>query len=104
MSFPTIPSDTPTSYVNPDPTPSIEVFDGALAASTISTITFTKSHVGVSIENVSGSTAINWTLDGTAPTATTSPVLPAVAGSRVVIPFDGENIPVVKLLSTGTPT
>lgn len=102
--FPGVPSDTPSSYVNPDPTPTVEAFDGTLVAATVATVTFTKVHVGVRITNVSGAAVINYTVDGSTPSATTSPELPAVAGSTVMVPFDGENLAVVKLLSTGTPT
>jgi hypothetical protein len=99
-----VPGDTPSSYANPDPTPTVESFGGTLVAATITTITFTKPHVGVRITNVSGSSAINYTVDGSAPVATTAPVLPAVAGSTVLIPFDETELVVVKLLSAATPT
>jgi hypothetical protein len=82
----------------------VETFDGTLVAATVATVTFTKVHVAVRITNVSGASAINYTVDGSTPTATTSPVLPAVAGSTVLVPFDYEDMAVVKLLSAGTPT
>lgn len=84
---------------------SIEAADGTLVAATVSTVTATGTHIGVEIMNVSGSAAIGYTIDGTAPTSTTSPEIPAVAGSKVRIPF-GSNVTaaVVKLLSAGTPT
>lgn len=104
MTFPTIPSDTPSSYVNPNPVPTIEDFGGTLVGAAVMTITFTKYHVAVRIINISGASAINYTVDGSVPAAGTAPVLPAVAGSEVLVPFDGENLVVVKLLSAGTPT
>jgi hypothetical protein len=90
--------------VNPTPTVTVESFDGTLVGAAISTITFVKPHVAVRITNVSGSSAINYTVDGSAPTATTAPVLPAVAGAQVLIPFDETELVVVKLLSASTPT
>ena len=99
-----VPSDTPSSYAIPDQPPTVEVFDGALVAATVSTITFTKPHVAVRITNVSGSTAINYTVDGSTPVATTAPALAAVAGATVLVPFDSTDLVVVKLLSTSTPT
>jgi hypothetical protein len=99
-----IPSDTPTSYYVPNAAPSVEAFGGALVAATVSTVTFTKVHAGISITNVGGSAAINYTLDGSTPAAGTAPVLDAVVGAHVIIPFDAEDLVVVKLLSTGTPT
>jgi hypothetical protein len=104
MTYPFIPSDTPSAYVNPDPAPTIEEFNGTLVAATVDTITFTNSHVGVRITNISGAAAINYTVDGSTPVAGTSPEIAAVAGESVVVPFDGEDLAVVKLLSTGTPT
>jgi hypothetical protein len=104
MTFPFIPSDTPSAYVNPDPTPTIEEFNGTLVANTVDTITFVNSHAGVKITSISGSAVIQYTVDGSTPAAGTSPELAAIAGASAIIPFDGEDLAVVKLLSTGTPT
>ena len=104
MSFPTIPSDTPSSYVNEPTVPTIEAFDGVLVASTVSTITFVNPHVGVKIVNVSGSSPIFYTVDGSTPSVTTSAEIAAVAGAVVIVPFDNELLAVVKLISAATPT
>lgn len=104
MTFPTIPSDTPSSYVNPNPAPSIEAFDGALVGSTILPLTFTKAHVGAEIVNVSGSSPIFFTVDGTAPAVGTSEEIPAIAGAQARVMFDETELVVVKLISAGTPT
>lgn len=104
MTYPLIPSDTPSSYVNPNPMPTIEEFNGTLVAATVDTITFTLPHVGVKITNVSGAAVINYTVDGSTPVAGTSPEIAAIAGEAVIIPFDSTELAVVKLLSAGTPT
>jgi hypothetical protein len=104
MSFPTIPSDTPSSYTEEPVIPTIEAFDGVLVASTVTTLTFVNNHVGVKIENVSGSSPIFYTVDGSTPAVGTSAELAAVAGTSAVIPFDNDDIPVVKLISAATPT
>jgi hypothetical protein len=104
MTFPLIPSDTPSSYINPDPTPTIEEFNGTLVANTVDTITFTKPHVGVRITNISGAATVYWTVDGSTPAAGTAPELAALANATAVASFDGEDLMVVKLLSTGVPT
>ena len=104
MTYPFIPSDTPSSYINPDPAPTIEEFNGTLVAATVDTITFTKVHAGVRITNISGAAVIQYTVDGSTPAAGTSPELAAVAGESVVVPFDNEDLVVVNLLSPGVPT
>jgi len=104
MTYPVIPSDTPSSYINPDPTPTIEEFNGTLVANTVDVLTFTLNHVGVKITNISGAAVINYTVDGSTPAAGTSPELAAIAGASVIVSFDSEDLPVVKLLSTGVPT
>jgi hypothetical protein len=101
--FPNVPSDTPTSYIEPT-APSIEDFNGSLVAATVTTVTFVDAHVGVRITNVSGSAPIVYTVDGSTPAEGTSPELAGVAGEKVDLPFDSTILAVVKLLSTGTPT
>jgi hypothetical protein len=104
MTFPTIPSDTPSSYVNEPAAPTIEAFDGVLVASTAHAVTFVSPHVGVRIENVSGSSPIFYTLDGSTPAVGTSPEIAAVAGAAEVVALDNDILVVVTLISAGTPT
>jgi hypothetical protein len=102
--FPGVPNETPSSYINPLPAPTIEEFNGTLVGATVDTITFVNAHVGVRITSISGSAVIQYTVDGSTPAAGTSPELAAVAGSSVIVPFDDTELAVVKLLSAGTPT
>lgn len=83
----------------------IEAFDGVLIGSAVTTITFVGTYLGVEIESVSGTTAIFYTADGSAPSTTTSAEIAAVAGKTARVIFDAAvAAPVVKLLSSGTPT
>lgn len=102
--FPGVPNDTPSSYVNEPAVPTIEAFDGVLVASTVTTLTFVNAHVGVKIENVSGSSPIFYTVDGSTPAVGTSAELAAVAGTTADIDFGNELLAVVKLISAATPT
>jgi hypothetical protein len=113
-------SDQPSTYAQGATTPNaggvnlfvntalgetIESFDGALVASTVSIITFAGTHLGVRITNVSGATPIFYTVDGTTPSVSTSPELAATVGATVALMFDGEVTAfLVKLISTGVPT
>lgn len=94
----------PTAY-------SLESFHGVLVATVVSTLSFTKEHVGVEILSVDGAAVIYGTLDGTAPVvaAANTFCVPAAAGSvqiRFPKPFPVPTDPTVqvKLISAGTPT
>jgi hypothetical protein len=99
MSYPVIPSDTPSSYINPDPTPTIEEFNGTLVIDTVDTMTFVKPHVGVKITNINGAGVVQYTVDGSVPAVGTSPELPAIAGASAIVSFDSTDTVVVNLLS-----
>lgn len=102
--FPEIPSDTPSSYSEPNDAPTIEAFDGVLVASTAHTLTFADAHVGAEIVNMDGASPIFFTVDGSLPAVDTSEEIPAIAGAQVRVMFDNTELAVVKLISAGTPT
>lgn len=101
--FPGVPSDTPSSYIEPT-APTIEAFDGVLVASTVTTITFANPHVGAKIVNVSGSSPIFYTVDGSTPAVGTSAEIAGAVGADNIVSFDAEILAVVKLISAATPT
>lgn len=88
----------------------IGVWEQALVASTVDTVTFTRDPDSVvdevRVTNVSGTASIYFTTDGTAPTVGGKATrwLPAVAGANRTVRLQEPASTVVKLISSGTPT
>lgn len=79
-------------------------YDKALVASTVDTVTFTDDVDSVEIVT-DGTAKIYVTVDGTTPTVSgaTTIIVPAALGIRT-IPTLSSGAPVVKLITSGTPT
>jgi hypothetical protein len=81
-------------------------YHGTLVGSAVDTITLLTNPAVVEIVNVSGATAIYYTVDGSAPTVggVNTRVVPAAAGARDRVNISPDATGVVKLISSGTPT
>lgn len=76
-----------------------------LVAATVATMTFDDDFAEVEVTNVTGSAAVYFTMDGTAPVvaAAGTHVLPAIAGHSVIRKPRASGDTVIKFISSGTP-